>query len=74
MIMIIDIILLLFAKASWIKQKKSLPKEVVDKHSVTDEEKTVNIKMTDLVKEKNILSILLCCKVYLVKPWQQQLQ
>lgn len=60
MIMIIDIILLLFAKASWIKQKKSLPKEVVDKHSVTDEEKTVNIKMTDLVKEKNILSILLC--------------
>ena len=59
-ILIINIILLLLAKASWVKQKKSLPKEIVDKHSVTDEEKTVNVKITDLLKDKNKLLILLC--------------
>lgn len=59
-ILVINIIFLLFAKASWTKQKQSLSKEIVDRHSVSDEEKKVDVKISHLIKHKKVLLILVC--------------
>ena len=58
--LIVNIILLLLAKRSWKKQKLKLDKALVDIHSVTEEEKTAHAKITDLIKNKNVVIILLC--------------
>lgn len=58
-ILIINVILLLPAKVGWKKQRELLSKEVLRFHSVTDEEKRVAIKIGEIVKQKELLLILL---------------
>ena len=58
MIFIFVIIILFFAKRNWEKKKILLDEEIVKKHSVTEEEKNVNIFA--MLKIKNMPSILIC--------------
>ena len=58
-ILVINIILLLIAKKHWVKKRKTMSKEIVDLHSVTDEEKNVNIKIISLIKNRKIILILI---------------
>lgn len=58
-LLIINIVMLLLAKKSWTKQKKTLDKVIVDIHSVTEEEKTVNAKILDLIKDKKVVLVLI---------------
>lgn len=54
------IILLILAKRNWERSKVNLDKELVRKHSVTEEEKNVNANIFEMLKTKNIIYILLC--------------
>lgn len=58
-ILVLNIILLLSTKAGWKKQRELLPKEVLKYHSVTEDEKDVVIKIGEIVKQKELLLILL---------------
>lgn len=59
-ILLINIVLLLILKAGWIKQRENISRELLSLHSVTEEEKKVDIKFSDLIKEKKIFIILIC--------------
>lgn len=59
-LLVINIILLLFAKASWQKQKKTLPENIVNMHSVSEEEKTTTIKYAELIKDKRVILVFMC--------------
>ena len=60
MIFIFVIIILFFVKRNWEKKKIFLDKEIVKKHSVTEEEKNVNVNIFAMLKIKSMPSILIC--------------
>lgn len=59
-ILVFNIILLLYAKSHWVKKKKTISSEIVNLHSVTEEEKNVNLRIIDLVRNKKIVLVLIC--------------
>ena len=58
-ITIVTIILLLMKKY-WIKKRETIDKETLDMHSVSEEEKSRDIKVTEVLKMKKVLPTLLC--------------
>ena len=58
-ITIVTIILLLMKKY-WIKKRETIDKEILDMHSVSEEEKSRDIKVTEVLKMKKVLPTLLC--------------
>ena len=59
-IIVIVVIILSFMKSYWIKKRTTIDKEILDMHSVTDEEKSSDIKTTEVLKIKRVLPMLLC--------------
>lgn len=59
-IIVITIILLLYLKQNWKKQREHIDKDVLALHSVTEEEKNSDIKMIDVLKMKGVLRMLFC--------------
>lgn len=59
-IIVIVVIILSFMKSYWIKKRTTIDKEILDMHSVTDEEKSSDIKTTEVLKMKRVLPMLLC--------------
>ena len=59
-IIIIAIVILFIMKQSWLKKRELLDKEVLDLHSVTEEEKASDVKPIEVLKEKRVLPTLLC--------------
>lgn len=58
-ITIVTIILSLMKKY-WIKKRETIDKEILDMHSVSEEEKSRDIKVTEVLKMKKVLPTLLC--------------
>lgn len=59
-IIVIVVIILSFLKSYWIKKRTTIDKEILDMHSVIDEEKSSDIKTTEVLKMKRVLPMLLC--------------
>jgi fucose permease len=59
-LIILAIVILLLLKMKWTKQKQHLDKEIVDLHSVTEEEKNSEISMVDVIKQKGVKAMLVC--------------
>lgn len=60
MIFLCVIICLILAKRNWERKKVNLDENLVKKHSVTEEEKNLNINIFELLKIKNMPFILMC--------------
>ena len=58
-ITIVTIILSLMKKY-WIKKRETIDKDILDMHSVSEEEKSRDIKVTEVLKMKKVLPTLLC--------------
>lgn len=59
-LIILAIVILLLLKMKWTKKKQYLDKEIVDLHSVTEEEKNSEISMVDVIKQKGVKAMLIC--------------
>ena len=59
-LIVLAIIILLILKMKWAKKKQFIDKEVVDLHSVTEEEKNSDISVMDVVKQKGVIGMLAC--------------
>ena len=59
-IIIVVIVILLFMKSYWIDKRKTIDKEILEMHSVTEEEKANNIKEIEVIKMNKVLPTLLC--------------
>ena len=59
-LIILAIAILLVLKMKWSKQKQFLDKDLVDLHSVTEEEKNSNVSMADVLKQKGVKGMLTC--------------
>lgn len=58
-IIVITMIILLWLKRSWLRERETIDKEVLALHSVTEEESSGD-SMLDVLKEKGALKMLLC--------------
>ena len=59
-ICVITVIFFMWCKRYWVKKKQTLPKEVVDLHSVTEEEKNFKVSFIDLLKIDKVVPALIC--------------
>ena len=59
-ICLITILIYISFKRSWLETRKTLPKEVLDLHFVTEEEKNFKIKFFDLLKIKKVILAFIC--------------
>jgi fucose permease len=59
-IIVIVVIVLSLMKSYWIKKRTTIDKDILDIHSVTDEEKSSDIKTIEVLKKKRVLPMLLC--------------
>ena len=59
-IIVIVVIILSLMKSYWIKKRTTIDKDILDMHSVTDEEKSSDIKTIEVLKMKRVLPMLLC--------------
>lgn len=59
-IIVIVIVILSLMKTYWIEKRKTIDKDILDLHSVTEEEKSSDIKETEVLKMKRVLPTLLC--------------
>ena len=58
--LLINIALLIRTKAKWVVERQSLPKELLELHSVTEEEKKIVVKVNDIIKNKKEVFVLIC--------------
>jgi MFS family permease len=59
-ICIMTMLFFITCKSYWSLLKKNLPSDVIDLHSVTEEEKKFKISFFDLIKIKKVIAALLC--------------
>ena len=59
-IIVVIVIILLLMKRYWIKKRETIDKDILSMHSVTDEEKSSDIKVIEILKMKKVLPTLLC--------------
>lgn len=59
-IIVIVVIVLSLMKSYWIKKRSTIDRDILDMHSVTDEEKSSDIKTIEVLKKKKVLPMLLC--------------
>ena len=59
-IIVITIVILLILKKGWVKKRESLDRDALALHSVTEEEKSSDVKATEVLKEKKVFPTLLC--------------
>lgn len=59
-ITIVVIIILSLMKKYWIKKRETIDKDILSMHSVTEEEKSSDIKVLEVLKMKRVLPTLLC--------------
>lgn len=59
-IIVAVVIILSLMKSYWIKKRTTIDKDILDMHSVTDEEKSSNINTIEVLKTKRVLPTLLC--------------
>lgn len=58
--LLINIALLIRTKAKWVVERQSLPKKLLELHSVTEEEKKIVVKVNDIIKNKKAVFVLIC--------------
>lgn len=59
-ITVVVIIILSLMKKYWIKKRETIDKDILSMHSVTEEEKSSDIKVLEVLKMKRVLPTLLC--------------
>lgn len=59
-ITVVVIIILSLMKKYWIKKRETIDKDILSMHSVTEEEKSSDIKVLEVLKMKKVLPTLLC--------------
>lgn len=59
-ITVVVIVILSLMKKYWIKKRETIDKDILSMHSVTEEEKSSDIKVLEVLKIKKVLPTLLC--------------